>query len=114
MSAGAPTKLIGRLKRNRHVHALWRRVKTVAALLRWNLRVFSGLVTTGGFAGKRRLLVIYDFVSQPFSIGDVLVIQEASPCRYLRFRTWQLLANGLLNRIAYKVLWQIKRVFSRG
>ncbi len=36
------------------------------------------------------------------------------PWRYLRVRTWQLLANGLLNRIAYKLLWQIKRVFSRG
>lgn len=51
----------------------------MAALVRWNLRVFSGLVRAGGeFAGKRRLLVIYDFASQPFSIGDILVIQEAS------------------------------------
>jgi hypothetical protein len=36
------------------------------------------------------------------------------PRGYLRFRTWQLLANGLLNRIAYKLLWQFKRAFSRG
>jgi hypothetical protein len=77
MSAEAPTKLIGRLKRNRHVRALWRRVKTVAALLSWNLRAFSGLVTAGE-SGKRRLMMIYDFASQPFSIGDILVIQEAS------------------------------------
>lgn len=36
------------------------------------------------------------------------------PRGYLRFRTWQLLGNGLLNRIAYKVLWQFKRALSRG
>jgi len=36
------------------------------------------------------------------------------PRGYLRLRTWQLLANGLLNRIAYKLLWQFKRAFSRG
>jgi glycosyltransferase involved in cell wall biosynthesis len=36
------------------------------------------------------------------------------PWGYLRLRTWQLLANGLLNRIAYKLLWQFKRAFSRG
>jgi glycosyltransferase involved in cell wall biosynthesis len=36
------------------------------------------------------------------------------PRGYLRPRTWQLLANGLLNRIAYKLLWQFKRAFSRG
>jgi len=28
--------------------------------------------------GDRRLLVIYDFSSQPFSIGDILIIQEAA------------------------------------
>jgi hypothetical protein len=78
MSAEAPTKLIGRLKRNRLVHALWRQVKAVVALVRWNLRAVSGLVKAAEFAGSRRLLVIYDFASQPFSIGDVLVIQEAS------------------------------------
>jgi glycosyltransferase involved in cell wall biosynthesis len=36
------------------------------------------------------------------------------PRGYLRLRTWQLLANGLLNRIAYKLLGQFKRAFSRG
>jgi len=39
---------------------------------------------------------------------------DIHPNRYLHFRTWQLLANGLLNRVAYKLLWQVKRVFSRG
>ena len=33
-----------------------------------------------------------------------------NPCSYLRLRTWQLLAKGLLNRFAYKLLWQLKRV----
>jgi len=36
------------------------------------------------------------------------------PRSYLRLRTWQLLANGLLNRIAYKILWQFRRAFPRG
>jgi glycosyltransferase involved in cell wall biosynthesis len=36
------------------------------------------------------------------------------PRGYLRLRTWQLLANGLLNRIAYKLLWHFKRALSRG
>ncbi len=36
------------------------------------------------------------------------------PRGYLRLRTWQLLANGLLNRIAYKLLWRFKRVLSKG
>jgi glycosyltransferase involved in cell wall biosynthesis len=39
---------------------------------------------------------------------------ELSPSRYLRFRTWKLLAYGLFNRIAYTLLWHIKRVSSRG
>lgn len=36
------------------------------------------------------------------------------PRCYVRLRTWKLLANGLLNRIAYRVLSRFKRVFSRG
>jgi hypothetical protein len=74
MSPGAPTDLVHRLKRNRLVRALGRRVKAAASFLRWHLQAFSGLVT----ADARRLLMIYDFSSQPFSIGDILVIQEAS------------------------------------
>jgi hypothetical protein len=35
-------------------------------------------MAAGKVPSKRRLLVIYDFASQPFSIGDILVIQEAS------------------------------------
>jgi hypothetical protein len=78
MSAQVPTDLIGRLKRNHLVRTLGRRVKTAAALLRWHFRAFSDLVATDALSGRRRLLVIYDFSSQPFSIGDILVIQEAS------------------------------------
>jgi len=62
------------LKRNHFVRVLGRRVKMAASFLRWHLQAFSGLFT----AGARRLLMIYDFSSQPFSIGDILVIQEAS------------------------------------
>jgi glycosyltransferase involved in cell wall biosynthesis len=36
------------------------------------------------------------------------------PRGYLRLRTWRLLANGLFNRIGYRLLWQSKRIFSRG
>src|SRR5258706_16303928 len=74
MSSGASTDLIQRLKRNQLVHALGRRAKTAASLLRWHLRAFSGLVRSDA----RRLLMIYDFSSQPFSIGDILLVQEAS------------------------------------
>ncbi len=78
MSAQIPTDLTGRLKRNHLVRTLGRRVKTAAALLRWHFRAFSDLVAPDALSGRRRLLVIYDFSSQPFSIGDILVIQEAS------------------------------------
>jgi len=78
MSAEAPTKLIRRLKLDQHLHAFRRWVKTIAALLRWHLQAFSGSATAAEFAARRRLLVIYDFASQPFSIGDILVMQEAS------------------------------------
>ncbi len=41
MNAEVPTKLTGRLRRNRLVHALWTRVKVLTALVRWNLRAVS-------------------------------------------------------------------------
>lgn len=78
MTVEASTKLIEMLKRSRRVRALWRRAKTAAGLLRWNIQRFPALATSGEFSGNRRLLVIYDFASQPFSIGDILLIQEAS------------------------------------
>ncbi len=39
---------------------------------------------------------------------------ELHPCSYLRLRTWRLIANGLFNRIGYKVFWRLNRIFSRG
>ncbi len=72
------TKKLGAVKRNPLIREVGRRVKTGAALLGWNLRAFSDLATAKGLSGKQRLLMIYDFSSQPFSIGDILVIQEAS------------------------------------
>lgn len=42
--------------------------------MRWG----AGLPGTLANAPQRRLLVIYDFASQPFSIGDILIFQEAS------------------------------------
>jgi hypothetical protein len=51
-------------------------MRRVARLLRWGgsaLRAASGIRES-----SRRLLVIYDFSSQPFSIGDILIFQEAS------------------------------------
>jgi glycosyltransferase involved in cell wall biosynthesis len=35
------------------------------------------------------------------------------PQSYLRLRNWRLVANGLFNRIGYKLLWQFKRIFAR-
>jgi len=35
-------------------------------------------IATGAAANSSRLLLIYDFSSQPFSIGDILIFQEAS------------------------------------
>lgn len=53
---------------------IWRGIKRAARLLRW------GSSVAGGVSGKDpvRLLVIYDLSTQPFSIGDILIFQEAS------------------------------------
>lgn len=59
---------------NMVIKRVWRRVKRAARLLRW-----GGAVAGASMGeGRRRLLVIYDFSSQPFSIGDILIFQEAS------------------------------------
>ena len=54
-----------------------RRAKRILGTLRWNLSTPLGVV---GNTKKtdRRLLIIYDLSSQPFSIGDILIFQEAS------------------------------------
>jgi glycosyltransferase involved in cell wall biosynthesis len=35
------------------------------------------------------------------------------PQSFLRLRSWRTLANGLFNRIGYKLVWQFNRIFSR-
>ena len=55
----------------------WRGVRRLARLLRWGGTALAGSAV-GATDGPRRLLVIYDLSSQPFSIGDILVFQEAS------------------------------------
>ena len=53
------------------------KIKRVFGLLKWNFGIIHNI-----FVIKRnidqRLLIIYDLSSQPYSIGDILVIQEAS------------------------------------
>jgi hypothetical protein len=72
------SELAAKLKRIRFVYALAWRIKTAVALLAWNFRALTRVVTPGPASDRRRLLIIYDFSSQSFSIGDILVIQEAS------------------------------------
>lgn len=56
---------------SRLVKRLW----CVRALAQWGMR--SG-VAMFSMSGNRRLLMVYDLSSQPLSIGDILVFQEAS------------------------------------
>ncbi|HEY6240657.1 MAG TPA: glycosyltransferase family 2 protein [Burkholderiales bacterium] len=35
------------------------------------------------------------------------------PNSFLRLRTWRLIVNGLINRIGYRVLWQLRRVLGK-
>ena len=55
--------------------ALQRYVKRALGVFRWSAA--AGRAVAGSQAG-RRLLVVYDLASQPFSVGDILVFQEAS------------------------------------
>jgi hypothetical protein len=55
----------------------YRKVKRLAGFLQWTCRSLAGLWTKTP-AGERRLLAVYDLSTQPFSIGDILAIQEAA------------------------------------
>lgn len=44
-------------------------------ILRWHLKAFEADISD-----SKRLLLIYDFESQPFSVGDILFLQAASLC----------------------------------
>jgi hypothetical protein len=61
----------------RFLRPILRRVKRSVGFLSWLIPSFYKVVLKKQ-NGDRRLLVIYDFSSQPFSIGDILIIQEAA------------------------------------
>lgn len=54
-----------------------RQVRCAARLIRWNAQFLTSRWREGAQSAKR-LLVVYDFASQPFSIGDILMYQEVS------------------------------------
>lgn len=58
------------------VRAIQRYTKRALGVFRWSAAAARILRPAG--AGGRRLLVIYDLSSQPFSVGDILVFQEAA------------------------------------
>ena len=68
--------LVRRVAR-RMVGPLYRPVRRTAWFLAWLIPALGELLLPKP-ANERRLLVIYDLYSQPFSVGDILVVQEAS------------------------------------
>jgi hypothetical protein len=55
----------------------WLRVRRLARLLRWAASALPS-IAAGESARHQRLLLIYDFSSQSFSLGDILIFQEAA------------------------------------
>lgn len=51
--------------------------KRLKGLVRWTMPALNSTLLPLE-SDDRRLLIIYDFLSQPFSIGDILALQEAS------------------------------------
>jgi len=68
--------LVRRVAR-RIIGPLYRPVRRTAWFLSWLVPALGELLLPKP-ANERRLLVIYDLYSQPFSVGDILVVQEAS------------------------------------
>jgi hypothetical protein len=64
-------------RRVRRLLGLNGRVRRFLGFLNWAYPIVGDVVRTSS-PDKRRLLAIYDLSTQPFSIGDVLVIQEGS------------------------------------
>lgn len=65
------TSRVGILRRG------WRGARRVARLLRWTRIALPRMAI--GYPGKcKRLLIVYDFSSQPFSVGDILIFQEVA------------------------------------
>lgn len=65
------TSYLSLLRRARQ--SVWR----LARLLRWTGTALPS-IAVGASDKSKRLLIIYDLSSQPFSIGDILVFQEAA------------------------------------
>ncbi len=55
----------------------WHRARRVVRIFGWGATALPG-IAIGEARGLRRLLIVYDLSSQPFSIGDILIFQEAS------------------------------------
>ena len=70
-------RLVETLRAYPFVRRVARQLRCAAQLVRWNMQ-FLTLHWRGETQPRKRLLVIYDFASQPFSIGDILMYQEAS------------------------------------
>ena len=56
---------------------LYRRWRRLAGFARWALPSVGRLLGPAS-PGERRLLMVYDTASQPFNIGDILIMQEGS------------------------------------
>ncbi len=70
-------RFLQKLKAYPFVRQVARQLIQAARLVRWNTQSLI-LQWRGDSHLAKRLLVIYDFASQPFSIGDILMYQEAS------------------------------------
>ncbi|MGH8678563.1 MAG: hypothetical protein ACREUQ_09465 [Burkholderiales bacterium] len=65
------------MKSNSLVRGMWRSIRRMLGMMKWGISAFPAL-TGARHSATRRLLLIYDFASQPFSVGDILIFQEAS------------------------------------
>lgn len=56
---------------------IYRPVRRVARFVMWAFPALTNLLSPRS-ANGRRILAVYDTSSQPFSVGDLLIFQEAS------------------------------------
>ncbi len=59
------------------IQAIRKTIRRTIGLIRW-LVASANPIAQHTSENQRRLLIIYDYSSQPFSVGDVLIFQEAS------------------------------------
>lgn len=58
------------------MRATWKQLRRTWRLLKW---VFSAVLPVAApHPENKRVLLVYDLASQPFSVGDILVLQEAA------------------------------------